>query len=377
MSDPAVSQELSSMVKRENQRSSASNGMGTVTKILAFFSAAMVICVVALSISVASLRDNKKETVVEETVLTVVPTTRPPAGTNQCEGAKMAEGLAGLAENIDCMIQDVNGDFIMNTFPLSNGEQSGANISEGYKGNLDVSTSTLITNPYWMEGMCPVNVHWHLGAEHLSVGEFDQDGKGPSDSRRRTAEGVRKGHRCHHYNDKNPIFTTEYDWKHCVGMKVGETYEVHWPHSSAGACGTLDQYQTPFYDGVLCNYAEGIKIGVQGQVFTIVNDEAYYYPNLFNGMIVDGEMGKYITKYTGSTTGTSRDNNTCSQYTGITWQVDRKCHMISASTFDKMCADMKSQRDDMSDDLHAHGSRETVKDDLAANNHVNRKLLRN
>eukprot|EP00959_Pyramimonas_sp_CCMP1952_P361950 7580033-Pyramimonas_sp.AAC.1 len=25
--------------------------------------------------------------------------------------------------------------------------------------------------------------------------------------------------------------------------------QVHWPHSAAGACGTPNQYQTPFYDG--------------------------------------------------------------------------------------------------------------------------------
>ena len=42
--------------------------------------------------------------------------------------------------------------------------------------------------------------------------------------------------------------------------------------------------------------------------------------------------------------------------------------MISASSFDKLCYDMKMQRDDMSDDLHAHGSRELVSDELAANN---------
>jgi hypothetical protein len=30
---------------------------------------------------------------------------------------------------------------------------------------------------------------------------------------------------------------------------------------------------------------------------------------------------------------------------------------------------MKAQRDDMSDDLHAHGSRELVADEHAANNH--------
>jgi hypothetical protein len=52
----------------------------------------------------------------------------------------------------------------------------------------------------------------------------------------------------------------------------------------------------------------------------------------------------------------------------ITWQVDRKCHLISASSFDKLCADMESQRDDMSGDLYAHGSRELVADQFAANN---------
>ena len=55
-------------------------------------------------------------------------------------------------------------------------------------------------------------------------------------------------------------------------------------------------------------------------------------------------------------------------YAPITWQVDRKCHMISASSFDKMCFDMKMQRDDMSGDLHAHGSRELVHHDYSANN---------
>jgi len=159
-------------------------------------------------------------------------------------------------------------------------------------------------------------------------------------------------------------------------MIVGETYEVHWPHSAAGMCGTPWQYQTPFYDGVFC--VGGIislsplntyqKIGVQGQVFTIVNDENYYYPDLFRGMIVEGDYGKDIGHYTGSTTGTSRNNTVCSKYTPITWQVDRKCHKISASSFDKMCADMKNQADSMDDDLHAHGSRELVDKKLVANN---------
>merc|ERR1712003_296316 len=91
------------------------------------------------------------------------------------------------------------------------------------------------------------------------------------------------------------------------------------------------------------------------------------------GWIVDGEYGSDIHYYTGSTTGTSRSNEICSSYTPITWQVDRKCHLISASSFDKLCYDMKLQRDGMSDDLYAHGSRELVKDSLVANNQA-RKL---
>ena len=113
---------------------------------------------------------------------------------------------------------------------------------------------------------------------------------------------------------------------------------------------------------------------MQAQIFTIVNDENYYYPDLFRGMIVDGDKGSEITYYTGSTTGTSRSNTVCSAWSPITWQVDRKCHVISASTFDKMCADMKAQRDDMTDDLYAHGSRTLVSDQLTANNQANRKL---
>jgi hypothetical protein len=169
-------------------------------------------------------------------------------------------------------------------------------------------------------------------------------------------------------------------------MHVGETYEVHWPHSVFGACHTPHQYQYPFYDGVFCGWTQGVAdaiaaddqvlanaVGVQGQIFVIVNDENYYYPDLIRGAIVDGNFWKDVAAYTGSTTGTSRSNDKCSKYTPITWQVDRRCHLISASTFDKMCADMKQQADDMSGDLTGHGARELVNDTFAANNHANRR----
>mmetsp|Transcript_11630 Transcript_11630/g.24895 ORF Transcript_11630/g.24895 Transcript_11630/m.24895 type:complete len:380 (+) Transcript_11630:1-1140(+) len=269
--------------------------------------------------------------------------------------------------------------------------QAGANITKGYVGEHDVGELTPQTQQYWQSSMCPVNVHWHLGTEHYSVGEYDEGGDGPhgnvgrpdwADRERALAEGeVQDGFRCHHYDETDPKFTTPYEWKHCVGMEVGETYEVHWPHSAVGACGTVDQFQTPFYDGVFCNLPMeafstlkpqdiASAVGVHGQIFTIVNDDSYFYPDMIRGMIVDGEMGKDVTHYTGSTTGDSRSNEVCSAYSPVTWQVDRKCHMISASSFDKMCYDMKMQRDDMSDDLHAHGSRELVDHKYSANNHV-------
>lgn len=280
-------------------------------------------------------------------------------------------------------------------------EQAGIDVTKGYVGDIVTGRTPILTS-FFEAGLCPVNVHWHLGTEHRSVGEFDEYGTGPECSGRpcsvvtspcdvaprrlndevHEVHEVRQGFRCHRYNENDAKFTTAYNWQHCKSMKVGETYEIHWPHSAAGACGTPYQYQTPFYDGVFCKdniihldpLNTYMKIGVQAQVFTIVNDESYYYPDLMRGMIVDGEYGKDIGKYTGSTTGTKRNNEICSRFTPITWQVDRKCQLISASSFDKMCADMERQGDDMSGDMQPHGARELVADKLAANN-LQRRLV--
>lgn len=297
-------------------------------------------------------------------------------GTNPCEGQK-ALTEPGM-DNAACFAEGVR----------QAGEQAGGDVTVGFAGTLE-STVTPITDRYHKTTLCPVNVHWHLGAEHRSAGQYDETGLAPGtpdsnapDHARRLTSDARYGYACQHYDSADTRFTTEYAWQHCLEMNVGETYEVHWPHSSLGACGTPYQYQTPFYDGVFCTATSELlgtldaqaiasNVGVQAQVFTVVNDEAYFYPDLIRGMIVDGNMGSDVAVYTGSTTGTSRDNAVCSFYTPITWQVDRTCHLISASSFDKMCADMKQQRDDMSGDLHPHGARELVFQNLTANNQAN------
>jgi hypothetical protein len=306
---------------------------------------------------------------------------------NPCAGAKL--DFPDHACMVDGLIQAV--------------EQAGGDVTLNFKGGKNVTDHygrpvMPITDAYYTKGLCPVNVHWHLGAEHRSVGEFDENGKGPGlagtpshldNYTRRLAAAAssgtttipeRYGYACSLYDAADSKFTTQYKWQHCDprNMFVGETYEIHWPHSGLGACHTPNQYQTPFYDGVFCNHDPALHtltpeflsggVGVQSQVFTIVNDESFYYPDLMRGMIVDGTYGKDITAYTGSTTGTGRNNALCSQYGPITWQVDRKCHLISASSFDKMCADMMLQKDDMSGDLYPHGARELVANELAAHN---------
>jgi len=284
-------------------------------------------------------------------------------------------------DNMKCVVDGV----------IEAAEQAGGNVTRGFVGTLETS-ATPITQEYWKAGLCPVNVHWHLGAEHLSQGQYDEEGTGPvpdthftpggdSENDRRLANAALLGRRCHHYDPNDEKFTKPYKWMHCADMYVGETYEIHWPHSTLGDCQTSFQYQTPFYDGVFCNAPDNLlelvgagtvktheNIGVQAQVFTIVNDEEYYYPDLMRHRIKDNIHWQDVAYYTGSTTGTARNNTMCSGYTPITWQVDRTCHLISASSFDKMCADMKAQNDDMSGDIHPHGSRVLVWQNLTADN---------
>eukprot|EP01082_Thalassiosira_pseudonana_P010441 g9228.t1.1.5e17418a g9228 g9228.t1 contig36:153927-155216(+) len=155
---------------------------------------------------------------------------------NVCDGAKLA------FDNQLCVDLSV--------------PQAGGNITEGYVGELDVGDLVPSTKPFFLSSMCPVNVHWHVGTEHYSYGQFDENGDGPNGNIDRpswaaryltdaSAEEEQPGFRCHHYDASDSKFTTEYDWMHCHSMEVGETYEVHWPHSAVGACGTVDQYQTP------------------------------------------------------------------------------------------------------------------------------------
>jgi hypothetical protein len=346
--------------KKEEEPDDAANagGCGGMSKTQSLIMAFLALCTIGLLISTIILAVRESDQ--QESSANANKAQEP--GDNPCMGKRPD------LDNVACVSDQIEMKY-------TTGEQSGVNVTMGYQGERNTTAEPIIGN-YRDAGLCPVNVHWHLGTEHYSKGEFDEEGSGPIEFH----EG-RIGFQCRYYNEDDPKFNTPYEWQHCIGMTIGQTYEVHWPHSKAGMCNTPWQYQTPFYDGVFCkdnvitanNTAQ--TIGVQSQTFVVVNDEDYFYPDLFRGMIVDEEkeFGTDVAKYTGSTTGTARDNEICSPFTPITWQVDRKCHLISASSFDKMCGEMKSQADNLSDDLYAHGSRELVKPENAANN---QQLLR-
>ena len=61
-------------------------------------------------------------------------------------------------------------------------EQAAADVSSPFTGTKDTGGRVPITNAYYKAGLCPVNVHGHLGSEHRSNGQYDENGKGPADS---------------------------------------------------------------------------------------------------------------------------------------------------------------------------------------------------
>ena len=236
--------------------------------------------------------------------------------------------------------------------------------------------------------MCPVNVHYHVGAEHNSDGQYDQPFESGVNGPVYDPKDIETmypflgpgknytGKRCNFYRDperyglKDSYFFDNYKFEHCIGAKVGETYEIHWPHSSLGACeDDINQYQSPFNDGLVCladpslphgapvpigaipagQQALAELVGVQAQVFTIVDtpENTFYYPNLIRGMVVNKELGfgQDITAYTGSRTGATfgdqPGDERCDAASPVSWQVDRSCHLLEARALDKMCKDIK------------------------------------
>lgn len=218
-----------------------------------------------------------------------------------------------------------------------------------------------------------VNTHYHAGAEHKSVGEYDDERDvevvGNTDTdleygnvrRRLLASGDSEmihGFYCKTLEeDQDPAMMEPYDWQYCKSTNVGGTYELHWVHSSGG------DGMGPGLGGAFARQHNPTII-VQGQVFVIVNDPSGSNDmQLMGGAPFNDLRGDKIM-YIGSTTGTSYNNeDTCSPYT-IHWHVDRKCQLVSAQSMDAMCKEMIDSG--MEVDAVPHNSRTLVTDALAS-----------
>jgi len=211
-----------------------------------------------------------------------------------------------------------------------------------------------------------VNTHYHLGAEHKSSGEYD---KLHTTSRKLLSGDTEYGFYCDDVAAVSALTSAQkaaYDFQYCKETEVGKTYELHYVYSSGGKA---------MGDGLGGAFAvqNNPTVVVRGQVFHIVNDAAYDLPsgNLMDGMLqsfpgtTDTLNLKDVTVYSGSTTGRSYNNaDSCSPYQ-ITWQVDQKCRLISAKSFDAMCKKMKYEYE-MSADAHPHQSRDLVSNELSS-----------
>merc|ERR1711990_752193 len=148
----------------------------------------------------------------------------PAVDKNPCAGKKPGKG--GGFDNLQCIQSSV-------TMAV---EQAGGNVTLGYSGTHD-STATPVKTTLKEAGMCPVNVHWHLGSEHISAGQYDMEytkdaSNGPATSgydARQPASGrkllagsgtVYLGGRCGgdsnaKYNSLTDPQKTDYAWKYC------------------------------------------------------------------------------------------------------------------------------------------------------------------
>lgn len=217
--------------------------------------------------------------------------------------------------------------------------QAPRDVSAGSPGDLDPRVVPY-SDP---SALVLVNTHWHLGAEHMSAGEYDQP---PPKGRRLLATDIDPGYYCPALPESS---TGDYTWEFCVNTEVGQTYEFHYVHSNAGV-GIADGL-----GGAFARSNNPIAL-VVGQVVQVTTDDADCVDDMMHTWqdVAKGEWALYL----GSTTGMSYNNEVCSPYT-VNWNVDTKCRRVCAKSVDAMCKTMIEEYG-MSKDIMPHGSRVLV-----------------
>lgn len=209
-----------------------------------------------------------------------------------------------------------------------------------------------------------VNVHFHIGAEHKANEYSDDSASVAYDSGgRRLATDPRPGYKC----TTPPASVTQYTFQYCKDVVAGETYEVHYVHSSAGYS-SADLEGAADIDAV----SDGLGGAANGRgilnPMIVVQGVVFQIGDAGTGVIDSGDLWDFwasnvnptadAVMYAGSTTGQSHDNEVCSPY-HITWHTSVKCYTVTPQVFDNMCKHMIESYN-MEVDLYPHGSRKLV-----------------
>ena len=198
------------------------------------------------------------------------------------------------------------------------------------------------------------NIHLHKNAEHKAKAFSIYAGKGDG-------HGYQSGYQCGISKSLTKAEMTPTKGKICDSahgdLKPGDTIEVHWVFSSC------DIKPGPTLGSCLSESCANPQLRVETQVFTLVNDSSaqdfnklQYQGNMVNGLhqpkALPTGTGTPV-EFTGSTTGPSYNEQTCSPYQ-VTWNVRPGCAKIDINTIGNFCKGNVFKED------HAHGVRELV-----------------
>ena len=202
------------------------------------------------------------------------------------------------------------------------------------------------------EEMNLCNIHFHENAEHKAADFSIYAGDGD--------HGYDSGYQC---NISKSLTKAELaPVSVCKGkhgdLQPGDTIEVHWVFSSC------DVAPGKGLGSCVSESCANPNLRVETQVFTLVNDpnalnwnDLVYAGNTVNGLhqpkALPTGTGKPV-EFTGSTTGPSYSDSTCSPYQ-VSWSVRPKCAKLDINSLGKWCAEGNVFKED-----HAHGVRKLV-----------------
>jgi len=194
------------------------------------------------------------------------------------------------------------------------------------------------------------NIHFHNNAEHKArdFAIFAGDGE----------HGHGGGYQCALSKKLSAAELKKPASDICMGLKPGDTIEVHWVHTSCnvkpgkglGSC-VNDTCKDP-------------KLRVETQVFTLVNDpKAMKFQDMvevggkvnghYQAKMIPASTGKPV-EFPGSTTGPSFNSEVCSGFK-VTWNVRPQCAKLDINSLGTWCKAGNVFQED-----HAHGVRKLV-----------------